>query len=350
MKQKLIVLLTMILALFLVSCGKSEETTAGSKEGTGPLVVYSNSLTDGRQEYLAEEAKKAGFELEFVSGGGGEITNRIITEKNNPVADIVFGPNQVDFNNMKAAGALVQYVPSWSGEISEGLNDKDGYFHAIVKQAIVLVYGTNQLDEASAPKDWLDMPVKFKGKYETPRSLGGGTTRVVISSILTRYKDPSGDLGISEEGWKAVADYLKNGVEAVKGEDLFGKIADKKVVGGQMWSSGIAGREEQYNVKVGIVKPEVGVPFVIEGFGIVNGTKKMEQAKKFVEWFGSAEVQAGWSKKFTSMPASTKALKMADPKIIEFEKQFTKIQELDWQFITENIEKWMEKIELQILQ
>lgn len=353
MKQKMMILAGLLVMAFLMSCGKGGESKDGGAAGgkkDEALVVYSNSLTDGRQEWLQEKAKEKGFNLEFVGGGGGEISNRVITEKNNPVADIVFGPNQVDFNNMKAAGALEQYIPSWAGEIAPGLNDKDGYFHAIVKQAILLVYGLNQHDAATAPKDWLDLPANFKGKYEVSSSLGGGTTRVVLTGILIRYRDPKGDLGISEEGWKKVGEYLKNGVPSVKGEDLFGKIADKKLIGGQIWSSGIAGREEQYKVKVGIVQPEVGVPMVIEGFGIIKGTKKLEKAKEFVEWFGSAEVQSEWSKKFTSMPASTKALSMSDPKIIEFEKQFTKIQDIDWQFVTENLEKWMEKIELQIMQ
>ena len=330
MRQKIMILLSIIIAAFVISCGKGGETKGGeggdSKKGAS-LVVYSNSLTDGRGEWLKEKAKEKGFELEFVSAGGGEITNRIITEKNNPVADIVFGPNQVDFNNMKKADALEKYVPSWAGEVTEGLNDTEGFYHAIVKQAILLVYGLNQYDANNAPKDWLDLPANFKGKYEVPSELGGGTTRVVLSGILTRYRDPNGDLGISEEGWKKVEEYLKNGVPSVKGEDLFSKIADKRLGMGQIWSSGIAGREEQYNVKVGLVQPEVGVPFVIEGFGIVKGTKNLEKAKEFVEWFGSAEVQSEWSKKFTSMPASTKALSMADPKVIEFEKQFVKIQE-----------------------
>lgn len=351
MKQKMMLLLGLLIVLFLTSCGGGEKKDGDAKgSGNETLVVYSNSLTDGRGDWLKEKAKEKGFNLEFVDAGGGEITNRLIAEKNNPVADIVFGPNQMDFSNMKKEGVLEKYVPSWAGEVSEGLNDKDGYYHAIVKQAILLVYGLNQYDENTAPKDWLDLPQNFKGKYEVPSSLGGGTTRVVISSVLTRYKDPNGELGISAEGWKAIGEYFKNGVPSVKGEDLFSKIADKKVGAGQIWSSGIAAREEQYKVKVGIVRPEIGVPFVIEGFAIVKGTKKLEKAKEFVEWFGSPEVQAEWSKKFTSMPANKKALEMADPKIQEFEKSFTKVQDMDWEFIAENINKWIEKIELEVLQ
>ena len=65
---------------------------------------------------------------------------------------------------------------------------------------------------------------------------------------------------------------------------------------------------------------------------------------------GSPEIQSEWSKKFTSMPANKKALELSDPKIIEFEKSFTKKQDLDWEFIAENINKWTEKIELDVLQ
>ena len=50
------------------------------------------------------------------------------------------------------------------------------------------------------------------------------------------------------------------------------------------------------------------------------------------------------------MPANKKALELSDPKIIEFEKSFTKKQDLDWEFIAENINKWTEKIELDVLQ
>ena len=182
--KKILLLTSLLLCLFLVSCGKSEEKKEDApKGGKNTLVVYSNSLTDGRGEWLKEKAKAAGFELEFVDAGGGEITNRLIAEKNNPIADIVFGPNQMDFSNMKKEGVLEQYVPKWAADVTDGLNDKDGYFHAIVKQAILMVYGENQYNAGNAPKDWTDLATKpeFKGKYEVPSSLGGGTTRVVIS-------------------------------------------------------------------------------------------------------------------------------------------------------------------------
>lgn len=353
MKRRLMMIFSLILVLFLVSCGKSEKGTAEEKKtGNGnKLIVYSNSIADGRAEWLKNKAKEKGFDLEFVEGGGSEISNRLIAEKNNPVADVVYGPNQIDSAIMKKENVFEKYTPKWASEVPQEFNDKEGFFHAIGRQSIFIVYDTSQVSEADAPKDWLELPTKYKGKYEVSSSLGSGTPRVVISGIIMRYKDPNGELGISAEGWKVISEYFKNGVPSVKGEDLFARMTNKKVAMGQMWSTGLKIREKQYStIKTGIVKPEIGMPNVTEQIGIVKGSKNLEKAKEFVDWFGSAEVQAEWSKAFATIPANTKALDMTDPQIKEYANSFGKAQDIDWQFVADNISKWIEKIELEILQ
>ena len=165
--------------------------------------MYSNSLSDGRGDWLKEQAAANGYNLEFVEGGGGDIANRIVAEKNNPVADVVFGLSTINYENFKEQSLLQQYKPSWAAEVSEGMNDKDDYYHAIVKQAILLIYNSTMYDEKTAPKDWTDLWKKeeFHGKYDAPASFGGGTTRAVLAGILVRYQDPNGEYGISKEGW-----------------------------------------------------------------------------------------------------------------------------------------------------
>lgn len=78
MKQKMMILAGLLVMAFLMSCGKEkarmEELPVEKKDEA--LVVYSNSLTDGRREWLQEKAKEKGFNLEFVGGGGGEISNK----------------------------------------------------------------------------------------------------------------------------------------------------------------------------------------------------------------------------------------------------------------------------------
>lgn len=81
--------------------GSSEAASeAVSSDASGEkLVVYTNSGTDGRSEYLIEKAKEAGFDIEVVALGASEVTERMIAEKNNPLCDVTFGMNNTSTKN-----------------------------------------------------------------------------------------------------------------------------------------------------------------------------------------------------------------------------------------------------------
>lgn len=329
--------------------GSGETSDGELPKGTGvSLTVYSNSVSDGRGDWLVERAAQDGFTLQYLDAGAAEVQSRLIAEKNAPIADVVFGLNSIIWESLKAEDILIPYTPAWADEVSEGLNDPDGYYHAIVKQAILLVYDTNQISEADAPTDWLDLwqNEAFQGKYEYASALTGGTTRNVIAGILVRYADPNGDLGISDEGWEAIAQYYEYGVPDESGVDLYAKISDTSnpVVIGQMWSSGIEARDEQYGTVTGYVVPEVGVPYAVEGVAIVNGTKNEDEVKRFIDWFGSAQIQGEWAQEFSTLPANEGAVEKAN----DFNKVIAELpaQDIDWALVAENIDAWCEKIEL----
>lgn len=347
MKKKLALtlLILLLLTIFLSACG-DDDTASDDKN----LVIYSNSLVDGRGDWLEEKAKEEGFDLDLVQVGGGELPSRLSAEKNNPVADIVFGLNTMGFENLKKQDTLEKYKPSWAGDIQEGLNDEEEYYHSLVKQAILLIYNKEEYDEDSAPQDWPNLweNEEFHNKYYLFPDLNGGTTRAVMSGILVRYKDENGELGISDEGWDAIDKYYNNGYIASEGEEFYALLAEGKTPFGQMWSSGLATREEQYGVESGFAKPEVGVPYVVEQIGIVKGTENMDAAKEFVDWFGSAEVQGEFAEKFYALPANEKAMDKA-PDYIKKIDEAVKPQDIDWGFVSENIEKWVEKVELEIM-
>lgn len=367
MRKKIVsLLLAATMALSLTACGSDggqttataetteagEQVTAevngdGAGTGTGEtLTIYTNSGADGRGEWLQERAAQDGFDIQFIDAGAGDIQSRLVAEKNAPIADIAFGLNAIIWASLKNEGVLEQYVPVWADEVQEGLNDPDGYYHAIVRQAILLCYNKNKMIAEEAPKDWTDLWTNeaYDGKYEYLTGLGGGTVRIVLSGILTRYADPAGELGISDEGWEAIASYYEHGVPNESGVDLYAQMAnmDNPVALGQMWSSGIESRDEQYGVDTAYVVPEIGVPYAVEGIAIIKGTKKAEEAKRFVDWFGSAEVQGEWAEEFSTLPANEKAVEKANA----FNQEIAKIpaQDIDWDLVAENIDAWCEKI------
>lgn len=333
--------------------GSGETSDGELPKGTGvTLNIYSNSVSDGRGDWLVERAAQDGFSIQYLDAGAGDVRNRLIAEKNSPIADAVFGLDSINWQMLKNEDVLEAYVPAWADEVSEGLNDPDGYYHAIVKQAIIMVYDSNQLSADEAPTDWPDLwqNEAFHGRYEVSSDLGGGTPRNVLTGILIRYADPNGDLGISDEGWAEIEKYYQNGVPAESGVDLYAKISDTSnpIVIGQMWSSGVAARDEQYGTSSAYVVPEVGVPYIVEGVAMVKGTKNADEVKRFIDWFGSAQIQGEWAQEFSTLPANENAVPMAN----EFNQEIAKLpaQDIDWALVAENIDAWVEKVTLNYLQ
>ncbi|WP_027955974.1 extracellular solute-binding protein [Halobacillus kuroshimensis] len=350
MKLKNMMLTTgLALTTLLAECGGTEESAAEGESAKEPLVVYTNSASDGRGDWLKEQASEQGFDIEIVEGGGGDIANRLVAEKNNPVADVVYGLSTMDYENFKKQDMLAEYVPSWAGEIQGDINDPEGYYHSIVKQAILMIYNTENYDASSAPADWPELwnNEEYHGQYAI---LGheGGTGRAIIAGILNRYKDENGEYGISQEGWDELEKYLTNGYHPAEGEDFFAKVADGSVPISGIWSSGIVPKEEEFGVDVAYATPEVGVPHVVEQVAIVEGTEQQDTAEAFVDWFGSSEVQGKWTEEFSTLPANEGALEYADEATKELAESVT-VQDIDWGFVSENIDQWVEKVELQLL-
>ena len=358
MKALVVALLSCVI---ITACGSNN---GGNAEGNAPessgnqsgevknekLIVYTNSNSNGRGEWWKEQAKKAGFDIEIVGAGGGDVTNRLIAEKNNPTADVVFGLNNIFYENLKKEGVLTKFVPSWASQVEAGLNDPEGYYHGLVKQAILIGYNSELYTPETAPKNWTDLYTNpaFKGKYEAPTRLDRATMRLVVASVLMPYKDEKGDLGVSAEGWAALKKLYDNGVPVIEGEDLYANMKTGKIPLGTIVSGENAKKEEEFGVKVGFVTPDNGVPMIVEHVAIVKGTKKQATAERFIEWFGSAEMQGAFAKEFSAMPVIDKAAEQAPAAVKEMYAKL-KAQPLDWNFIAEHLDLWVEKIELQIM-
>lgn len=84
---------------------------------------------------------------------------------------------------------------------------------------------------------------------------------------------------------------------------------------------------------------------VTQGIAVVKNAKHSESAKAFVDWFGSGEVQAAWSKEFGTAPVNSEAIPNGDQEIIQYTDSFMS-QDIDWSFVAQNIDSWVEEIEL----
>lgn len=350
MKKTIAVLAIGAVVLTLASCsGEAAPSNDESAASSGPLILYSNSVSDGRGEWLVAQAEEAGFEIEFVDLGGADLTARVVAEVNNPVADVVFGPQDLSFREMKDAGALQAFEPSWAGEVDSV--DEDNEYFSVVEEPFSLYYNDAAYPGGEgAPEDWTDLfeDEAFHGTYQTPLGLGGATTQMILIGLLSRYRDDDGRLGISDEGWTAVDEYFEYSVPEVEGVDLYSRMAEGQVNIGQMFLAGKASREEEYGITTTAVPSSVGVPFGAQNVGILQGTDHYDQAVAFLDWFGSADVQAAWSREFFTSPTNQSAVADADQDAVTATEAFEK-QDIDWGWVSENLPSWIEEIELNYL-
>lgn len=327
-----------------------EETPASEdaqkQSGEKKLVVYSNTDEAGAKA-MEEVGKEIGIEVTVVRlNGGGEVTDRIMAEKNNPTADIVYGINHIGFARLKAADCLQQFTPAWDELVESGLKDPDGYYYGVGISAVLLAYNPEAAG-SNAPADWTDLWTKpeWEGKYFVNPSTSGGTTQLVLSGILTRYRDDNGELGISQEGWDAVAAYYQKAYIQQEGDDFFAMLTKGDVWAGQNYSKGVLKAEEDYNAEIAWATPDVGVPFAVEMVGIVNGTKNYDTAKEFLDYYGSAEVM---EKVSSTYPANADARGQVAPDLKALTDS-VKVQNIDYDFVAENLDSWLEKIELELI-
>ncbi len=309
------------------------------------LLIYSNSASDGRGEWLTEKAAEAGYSIEVVSLAGGDLTNRLVAEKNSPIADLVYGLSAMDYEILKGEDLLLPYEPVWASEVDMSLGDPDGYYYPIVAQPIVLIMNESLTE---VPSDWTDLAEgKFNGQYNI-LGLHGGSARAITTGILTRYADPDGELGISEEGWEVMKGYVQNGQMEIVGNDFVGDVISGKIPMTGLWGSGVIQYQNERDVSFNVMTPEIGVPYITEQVAIINGTQKAALAEDFINWFGSAEIQGAWTEQFGTIPVHPEALAMASEDVTEFASKVHP-QNIDWAFAAENISAWTEKIELEFV-
>lgn len=356
-KKWLLTLMSATSVLTLAACASGEGSDAtmsaenGSDEG-GKVLVYSNSLADGRQEWIDEKATEAGFDMQYVEAGGGEIFNRLLAESSSPQADVAFGMDEAMFFQLNSEELLVQYEPSWLSEIPTDANIGDQYFHPLVEQRIFMMYNPEFVEGDDIPENWQDLGKNeaLQNKYRIPENLTSGTNQKSILSILLQYVDESGDLGIAQEGWDEVETFLANGYATPESEDQLQNFSDGTVPVTFYFSGGLGNAEEEYDFTGVPVNPEQGVVTMREQIGILDkgDDHDYSKAEEFVDWFGSAEMQTAFIEEFGGLPVNEVAAENASERLLEIADTTTPM-DIDWNFVQENLNSWMEKVELELM-
>ncbi|MPW35816.1 extracellular solute-binding protein [Vibrio sp. B1Z05] len=310
------------------------------------LVIYSPQAEGERGDFIAAQAKKAtGIDVRFLGGGGGELHDRLIAERNNRQADVVLGLVQTGMYSLKANGLLQEYTPSWAVGLPAAYKDKDANFHMFWQTPIVIAYNADVISADEAPSSWLDL---VKESYAEKFVIGGltsQTTRTYLSGVLYQFRNGE---QLNDDAWDHMRDMYDNAGALAEGTEYWRKVASGDTPIVVNWFGGILNNASANGINMAYVNPTEGTPVVAEGIGIIKGTSNLETAQTFVDWFGSADFMAAYANKFNQTPAHPAAIELSNETIKTYATMFD-VQDIDWEFVTRNQNEWIENIQLDVM-
>lgn len=296
MKRLLAMLLIMGMTVgCLTGCGGSETPSDGGgnddqvetteETGSDELVLYSPAPEGMLNMIIQEFQDETGIKVELVQAGSGELLTRIQSESENPLADVLFG------GGAESMEAYKEYFEIYESpevvNVNTEYRSEDNTWTGVFVSPTVIMYNKNLVTEEDVPTGWMTFAdEKWKGKLAFADPTSSGSAYTTLSILLAAMDNGDG-------GW----DYIRSYVYALDGNILSSSSAPHKGVSDGEYYMCITPEESvlQYieagAENIGIVYPEEGTGAVPSAVGIVKGGPNTENAKRFVDFVLSREVQ-----------------------------------------------------------
>jgi len=261
----------------------------GAATAKETVVVYTSLENEEVVEYL-KAAKKGlpDLDIQAIRLSTGELGARMLAEKDNPQADLIWGWAVTNMSEFVPKGMLVPYKPKGWDMIPVNFKDPAGYWTAIDLYAAALVPNTKVLEQKNLPmpKGWNDLlnPV-YKDMLIMPNPASSGTGFLQVASLLVML-DPDYKTKPVEENkaWDFLKELDKNMGQYIKSGSKPAKLtaAGEYAVGCSF--AFVYSSLKKKGFPVALVMPEEGAGFELEANALLKGAKHEAAAKKFLDW------------------------------------------------------------------
>ncbi|KLN66552.1 phosphonate ABC transporter substrate-binding protein [Vibrio sp. VPAP30] len=242
------------------------------------VTVYTAFETDILAKYKnAFEKENPDIKIKWVRDSTGIMTAKLLAEKNNPRAEVVWGLAGSSMALLKEEGLLQPYTPKGLDQLNASLNDpqsnqawfgNDAFFNAVCFNEAV----AKQLN-LPKPTSWQDLtkPV-YKGHIAMPNPASSGTGYMQVSAWLQNMGE--------DKAWnymrdldKNIAHYTHSGSKPCVQAGM-GEVA----IGISMASRGA--KLKTQGAPLAVITPK-GIGWESEAVGLV---KESDAAKRVVDW------------------------------------------------------------------
>jgi len=258
------------------------------------LTVYTAVEAEDLKTYAkAFEAKNPDIKIKWVRDSTGIVTAKLLAEKSNPQADVVWGLAATSLMLLKAEGMTQGYAPKGVDKLDKKFYDSANPPHWTGMDAWIAAVCYNTVEAGKKglpiPTSWKDLtkPV-YKGSVVMPNPNSSGTGFLDVSSWLQMFTE-GGGWDFMDKLHQNIAWYTHSGSkpckQAASGETPIGisfafRGAKSKAAGAPLE----------------IVLPSEGVGWDMEATAIIKGTKNLAAAQKLVDFTITKEANVMYNK------------------------------------------------------
>lgn len=285
-----------VIVVFALLCGCAGSTPA-AKSGFAPdeehrLVVYTSHKQEVWQPIVREFERRTGIWVDVVYGATSELLERIERESRDVQADLMFGGGVESLETYREC--FTPYTCAGADRLLTQFRCADGLWTPFSALPVVLIYNT-KLMEPGLLTGWRDLLApELQGEIAfTDPSVSGSA----FTALMTMLCALPGDRG---ENLRAFAENL-GGVQLDGSGAVLTAVADgSATVGVTLEETALKRIAEGENIAM--VYPADGTSCVPDASAIVRGAPHEENARAFIDFTVSAEVQRLLSSQFCRRP------------------------------------------------
>lgn len=235
----------------------------------------------------AFEAKYPRFDIEWVRGTPAEITARLLAEKGDPQADVIWGLGASYLMQVDKNGQLEHYRPQGFEQIKDAFKDRRTGWPVWVGMdawANAICFNPQLAAERKVPKPgaWKDLvEPAYKGQIVMPNPSSSDTGFLSVAGWIQTFGETGGwdYMDLLHEN---VSSYLHSGAKTCAA------VATGDAVAGI--SFGYAGVKLANNGSpVEVIFPKEGLGWEMEATAVVKGAKHLQGAQAVADFSASAE-------------------------------------------------------------
>ncbi|TDO95737.1 putative 2-aminoethylphosphonate ABC transporter substrate-binding protein [Marinomonas balearica] len=273
------------------------------------LTVYTAVEAEDLKKYAARfNEDHPDIKINWVRDSTGIVTAKLLAEKENPQADVVWGLAATSLMLLDGEGMLQSYKPKGFEKLSPKFRDNSAepVWTGMDAWMAAVCYNTVEGEKLGLPKptSWQDLtkPV-YKGHIIMPNPNSSGTGFLDVSSWLQIFGE--------EKGWE----YMDGLHQNISRYTHSGSKPCKLAAAGET-PIGIsfafrAAKSKKKGAPLDIVFPSEGLGWDMEATSIIKGTDKLDAAKTLVDWTVSKKANEMYNKGYAvvAMPGIAKPVK-----------------------------------------